>query len=63
MLESLPIKKSKLHEKVKKHVLMDPPRVDPGPQCFKYITIQMGSTTIGGVEILGELTIRRVFLC
>ncbi|KIR57909.1 B2-aldehyde-forming enzyme [Cryptococcus bacillisporus CA1873] len=26
----------------------------PGPQCFKYITIQMGSTTIGGVEILDE---------
>lgn len=61
MLESLPIKKSKLHEKMKKHVLTDPPRADPGPQCFKYITIQMGSTTIGGVEILGELTIRCVF--
>ncbi|OWZ65819.1 B2-aldehyde-forming enzyme [Cryptococcus neoformans] len=26
----------------------------PGPQCFKHITIQMGSTTIGGVEILDE---------
>ncbi|WVN87150.1 uncharacterized protein L203_102326 [Cryptococcus depauperatus CBS 7841] len=26
----------------------------PGPQCFKYITIQMGSKQIGGVQIMDE---------
>lgn len=49
-------RKIKFPEKSKKrHVLMDLTHADPGPQCFKYITIQMGSTTVGGVEILGEL--------
>lgn len=53
---SLFMSKSNRMKKVKKkHMLMDFAHADPGPQCFKHITIQMGSTTIGGVEILGEL--------
>lgn len=26
---------------------------DPGPQCFKYITIQANGVTVGGVQIMG----------
>jgi len=29
--------------------------IDPGPQCFKSITIQANGVTVGGVQILGEV--------
>lgn len=27
--------------------------LDPGPQCFKMITVQANGVTVGGVQIMG----------
>ena len=31
----------------------DPTFLDPGPNCFKSITIEANGVTVGGVDILG----------